>query len=189
MKTRWNSCSSVPWMFLLTHCRVDVCVRDWCRVMELLKPVLLNRSSLMNVFEELVTGRPDRCHSSSGEGFPSASQKHTVTSVLLQLGEVEIWGTSNREKDREGFVQHNWKCFLVIFYAVYIAYNHLVEIFSLFLYYSHWMSSITDELWLPCWFWAVQWYRPLCVGSVLLKVRVSPVCSCSNCPSLSLDQV
>ncbi len=66
--------------------------------MELLKPVLLNRSSLMNVFEELVTGRPDRCHSSSGEGFPSASQKHTVTSVLLQLEDGEILGASEKEE-------------------------------------------------------------------------------------------
>lgn len=88
----WNSWLAVPWVLLPTHCRVDVCVSDWCRVMELLKPVLFNLSSLMNVFEELLTGRPDRCHSSSGEGFPSTSQKHTVTSVPLQLEEGEILG-------------------------------------------------------------------------------------------------
>ena len=69
--------------------------------MELLKPVLFNRSSLMNVFEELLTGRPDRCHSSSGEGFPSTSQKHTVTSVTLQLEEGEISGASEKEKEND----------------------------------------------------------------------------------------
>ncbi len=65
--------------------------------MELLKPVLLNRSSLMNMFEELVTRRPDRYHSSSGEGFPSASQKHTVASALLQLEDGETLGASEKE--------------------------------------------------------------------------------------------
>ncbi len=69
--------------------------------MELLKPVLLNRSSLMNMFEELVTVRPDRCHSSSGEGFPSASQKHTVMSVLLQLEDGETLGASESIKMRK----------------------------------------------------------------------------------------
>lgn len=91
----WNCWLAVPWLFVPTHCRVSV--NDAGRVMKLLRCVMLNCSSLMNVFVELLTGRPDTCHSTLGEGFPWASHENTIISPNLE--EFEIWGASKKYRE------------------------------------------------------------------------------------------